>query len=186
MVTDLSKRYPASKFVCVGFSMGGNLIHMAQQYPEARFVGIGGPKMAAAGVHSWFPLDKLSVRGYVEVLRHYREIVGIRREVKRRFLAERPVVFIGVDAPDFNLDLELALKNAGMDPSEIDYVNAHGTSTPKGDEGEAGAVERTFGDHAKNLSERVIYLVHGADVRHTGVKNAERLARGEESELPVE
>ena len=48
--------------------------------------------------------------------------------------------------------MKMALKNAGMDPSEIDYVNAHGTSTPKGDEGEAGAVERTFGDHAKNLS----------------------------------
>ena len=48
--------------------------------------------------------------------------------------------------------MKMALKNAGIDPTEIDYVNAHGTSTPKGDEGEAGAVERTFGEHAKNLS----------------------------------
>jgi 3-oxoacyl-[acyl-carrier-protein] synthase II len=48
--------------------------------------------------------------------------------------------------------MKMALKNSGMDPTEIDYVNAHGTSTPKGDEGEAGAVERAFGDHAKNLS----------------------------------
>lgn len=77
--------------------------------------------MAAAGVHSWFPLDKLSVRGYVEVLRHYREIIGIRRELKNRFLAERPAVFIGVDAPDFNLDLELALKNSGI--PTVHYVS---------------------------------------------------------------
>ncbi len=105
-----------------GDLLGGALVQaLRQRIPRARFVGIGGPKMAAAGVHSWFPLDKLSVRGYVEVLWHYREIVGIRRELKRRFLAERPVVFIGVDAPDFNLDLELALKNAGI--PTVHYVS---------------------------------------------------------------
>ena len=105
-----------------GDLLGAALVQaLRQRMPQARFVGIGGPKMVAAGVHSWFPLDKLSVRGYVEVLRHYREITGIRRELKRRFLAERPAVFIGVDAPDFNLDLELALKNSGI--PTVHYVS---------------------------------------------------------------
>jgi lipid-A-disaccharide synthase len=89
--------------------------------PDLRFVGIGGPKMMAAGVESLFPMEKLSVRGYVEVLRHYREIIGIRRNLKKFFLRERPSVFIGVDAPDFNLDLEMALKVDGI--PTVHYVS---------------------------------------------------------------
>ncbi len=89
--------------------------------PDLRFVGIGGPKMMAAGVESLFPMEKLSVRGYVEVLRHYREIIGIRRDLKKFFLRERPSVFIGVDAPDFNLDLEMALKADGI--PTVHYVS---------------------------------------------------------------
>ena len=71
--------------------------------PTARFYGIGGPKMDGQGFESWFPLEKLAVRGYAEVLRHYREISGIRNTLKKRLLAEPPDIFIGVDAPDFNL-----------------------------------------------------------------------------------
>ena len=82
--------------------------------PQARFFGIGGPKMDGKGFDSWYPLEKLAVRGYVEVLRHYREISGIRRELKKRLLADPPDVFIGVDAPDFNLDLEKSLKRQGI------------------------------------------------------------------------
>lgn len=78
--------------------------------PEVQFVGIGGPKMQAVGMQVLFPMEKLAVRGYVEVLRHYREIVGIRRKLRDYFLSNRPDLFIAVDAPDFNLDLELALK----------------------------------------------------------------------------
>lgn len=78
--------------------------------PEVQFVGIGGPKMQAVGMQVLFPMEKLAVRGYVEVLRHYREIVGIRRKLREYFLANRPDMFIAVDAPDFNLDLELVLK----------------------------------------------------------------------------
>jgi lipid-A-disaccharide synthase len=62
--------------------------------------------MARHGFDAWWPHDKLAVRGYVEVLKHYREIAGIRRELCGRLLRERPDAFIGVDAPDFNLDLE--------------------------------------------------------------------------------
>lgn len=70
--------------------------------------------MAERGFQAWWPSDKLAVRGYVEVLRHYREIVGIREQLKKRFLDQRPDIFIGVDAPDFNLDLESALKAEGI------------------------------------------------------------------------
>ena len=89
--------------------------------PNAQFYGIGGPKMAGQGFKAWHPLEKLAVRGYVEVLKHYREISGIRRDLKRRLLADPPDVFIGVDAPDFNLALEKSLKQRGI-PS-IHYVS---------------------------------------------------------------
>lgn len=89
--------------------------------PDALFYGIGGPKMAGQGFVAWHPLEALAVRGYVEVLKHYREISGIRRDLKRRLLSDPPDVFIGVDAPDFNLDLEKALKQRGI-PS-IHYVS---------------------------------------------------------------
>ena len=89
--------------------------------PDAVFYGIGGPKMIGQGFTAWYPLEKLAVRGYVEVLRHYREISGIRSDLKRRLLADPPDVFIGIDAPDFNLALEKALKQLGI-PS-IHYVS---------------------------------------------------------------
>ena len=83
--------------------------------PGLKSFGIGGPQMAAQGFDAWWPSEKLAVRGYVEVLRHYREIVGIRDRLRERLLStDRPDVFIGVDAPDFNLDLEAALKAQGV------------------------------------------------------------------------
>lgn len=84
------------------------------RWPGLTSHGIGGPRMQAAGFEAWWSSDRLAVRGYVEVLRHYREIVGIRRALKNRLLAERPGLFIGVDAPDFNLALEADLKKAGI------------------------------------------------------------------------
>jgi len=84
------------------------------RWPSLASVGIGGPQMAKRGFQAWWPSDKLAVRGYVEVLRHYREIVGIREQLKQRLLAQRPDIFVGVDAPDFNLDLEAALKAQGI------------------------------------------------------------------------
>src|SRR5262245_1099704 len=86
-----------------------------------RFAGIGGPRMEALGFESHYPMDKLSVRGYAEVLMHYREIMGIRRRMAKSLLAERPDVFIGVDASDFNLGLERQLKDAGI--PAIHYVS---------------------------------------------------------------
>jgi lipid-A-disaccharide synthase len=84
------------------------------RWPGLATAGIGGPKMRALGFDAWWPSDKLAVRGYVEVLRHYREIAGIRRQLAERLIAERPDAFIGIDAPDFNLGLEATLKSAGL------------------------------------------------------------------------
>lgn len=100
----------ASGDLLAGLLLGG----MKQRWPDLRTGGIGGPQMAAHGFQPWWPYEKLAVRGYVEVLRHYREIVGIRRQLKERVLRERPDLFIGVDAPDFNLDLETDLRQAGL------------------------------------------------------------------------
>ncbi|MES2041689.1 MAG: lipid-A-disaccharide synthase [Pseudomonadota bacterium] len=82
--------------------------------PDARMHGIGGPRMAEHGFINDWPMDKLSVRGLFEVLAHYREISGIRKQLREQLLLEKPDVFIGVDAPDFNLDLEIQLKRAGI------------------------------------------------------------------------
>jgi lipid-A-disaccharide synthase len=105
-----------------GDLLGAHLISaLAGQRPELRFSGIGGPKMQALGFDSLYPMDKLSVRGYAEVLRHYREITGIRRQLAARLLDDPPSIFIGVDAPDFNLDLERGLKSAGI--PTVHYVS---------------------------------------------------------------
>lgn len=94
-----------------GLLLGG----VRERWPHASTSGIGGPQMQAQGFEAWWPSEKLAVRGYVEVLRHYREIVGIRRQLQQRLLQDtRPDLFIGVDAPDFNLDLEAGLKAAGV------------------------------------------------------------------------
>ncbi|MEP7280837.1 MAG: lipid-A-disaccharide synthase [Rubrivivax sp.] len=84
------------------------------RWPDWRGVGIGGPKMAAQGFEAWWPSDRLAVRGYVEVLRHYRAIKAVRDALAQRLLADPPGAFIGVDAPDFNLGLEARLKAAGV------------------------------------------------------------------------
>jgi len=89
--------------------------------PGIEFAGIGGPRMAAEGFESHFPMEKLSVRGYAEALRHYREIMGIRRELAKGMLRDRPDLFIGVDSSDFNLGLERKLKDAGV--PAIHYVS---------------------------------------------------------------
>jgi lipid-A-disaccharide synthase len=85
------------------------------------FAGIGGPRMEAQGFESHYSMEKLSVRGYAEVLSSYREILAIRRRLTKSLLAERPDLFIGVDASDFNLGLERRLRDAGI--PAIHYVS---------------------------------------------------------------
>ncbi|MFT3850124.1 MAG: lipid-A-disaccharide synthase [Propionivibrio sp.] len=115
------------RFAIVAGEASGDLLasHLIQalkaKLPNAVFYGIGGPKMQGQGFDVWYPLEKLAVRGYVEVLKHYREILRIRNDLKRRLLADPPDVFIGVDAPDFNLGLEKLLKLHGI--AAIHYVS---------------------------------------------------------------
>lgn len=97
------------------------LAALKRHLPTASFVGIGGPKMQREGFDAWWPSETLAVRGYAEVLRHYRAITRVRRQLLSRLLAERPDVFIGVDAPDFNLWLEKRLKAKGI--PAIHYVS---------------------------------------------------------------
>jgi len=98
-----------------GDLLASHLIKALQQHvPDARFYGIGGPKMQAVGFEALWPAEKLAVRGYAEVIKHYRELAGIRRKLRDRLLADRPDVFIGIDAPDFNLWLEARVKSAGI------------------------------------------------------------------------
>jgi len=87
---------------------------MRHRWPTAKAQGIGGPRMAEQGFEAWWPHERLAVRGYVEVLRHYRGIVAIRRQLFERLKADPPSVFVGVDAPDFNLDLERQLLSIGV------------------------------------------------------------------------
>ena len=101
----------ASGDLLAGLLLGG----LRQRWPDLVAQGIGGPRMAEQGFQSWWPHDRLSVHGFSwELLRRYREILGIRRQLKDRLLANPPHVFIGIDAPDFNLDLEADLRAAGV------------------------------------------------------------------------
>jgi lipid-A-disaccharide synthase len=109
------------RFALVAGETSGDLLAglllsgMRERWPGQRSYGIGGPRMAEQGFDAWWPSERLAVRGYIEVLRHYRGIVAIRRRLRERLMGpERPDLFIGVDAPDFNLDLEADLKAQGV------------------------------------------------------------------------
>lgn len=105
-----------------GDLLGAHLIGALKPHlPGVQFVGIGGPRMRSTGMQALFPMEKLAVRGYVEVARHYLEIVSIRRRLAAHFLRHPPVCFIGIDAPDFNLGLEERLKEAGI--PTVQYVS---------------------------------------------------------------
>ena len=110
----------ARRFAMVAGEPSGDLLAgllldgLQARWPGVETVGIGGPHMLARGFESWWPQEKLAVRGYIEVLRHYAEIAGIRRQLKARLLREWPGLFIGIDAPDFNLDLEAGLRGRGI------------------------------------------------------------------------
>jgi lipid-A-disaccharide synthase len=105
-----------------GDLLGAALIRAIKaRWPQAEFYGICGPKMVAEGARAIYPTEKLSVRGYIEVLRHLREIAGIRSSIYREIVRDRPDVFIGIDAPDFNLALEAKLKNVGV--RTVHYVS---------------------------------------------------------------
>lgn len=118
---------PAPVFALVageasGDQLGAGLITaLRAHYPDARFVGVGGPLMVAAGLDAWYPADRLAVMGLVEVLRHLPELLRLRADLRRRLTTLRPAAFIGIDAPDFNLALERQLKRSGI--RTVHYVS---------------------------------------------------------------
>lgn len=105
-----------------GDLLGSHLIHaLKQKRADLEFIGIAGPKMIGEGAQSLFPIERLSVRGYLEVLRHLWGLLKLRRQLLNHFADNPPDLFIGIDAPDFNFWLEKKLKNKGI--KAIHYVS---------------------------------------------------------------
>ncbi|MFO7859394.1 MAG: lipid-A-disaccharide synthase [Ectothiorhodospiraceae bacterium] len=105
-----------------GDYLGAGLMRaLRERCPDVRFEGVGGQRMAAEGLETLYPLESLSVMGLVEVCRHLPRLVGIRRDLGQRFQADPPDVFIGIDAPDFNLGLEKRLRRHGV--PTVHYVS---------------------------------------------------------------
>jgi lipid-A-disaccharide synthase len=94
-----------------GDALGAALIQaVRRRRPSVRFAGIAGPRMEAAGCEAWVSMERLAVRGFSEVVAHLPALIALRRGIGRRFIASRVPVFVGIDAPDFNLGLERRLK----------------------------------------------------------------------------
>ncbi len=122
MTTDASPLFVLVAGEASGDVLGADLIAaLRRRIPGARFAGVGGPHMAAAGMDIWHSSDALSVMGFVEVIRHLPALWAVRKDVVARTLQARPTAFIGIDAPDFNLPIERKFKCAGI--RTVHYVS---------------------------------------------------------------
>lgn len=156
-----------------GDQLGADLIEaLRARFPDARFVGVGGPRMRAVGFDAWHDIAELSVMGLAEVLRHLPRLLRLRKSLAERLTALKPDVFIGIDAPDFNLGLEKRLKQAGL--RTVHYVSP---SIWAWRENRA----RKIGESADRVlclfpMEPAIYAKYGVDARFVGHPLADRFA----------
>lgn len=148
-----------------GDLLGAGLIdELRKRYPDAEFAGIGGEQMRASGFDAWHDASELAVMGLSEVLRHLPRLLRLRREFRRRLLAWQPDVFIGIDAPDFNLGVEKWLRQRGL--RTVHYVSP---SVWAWREKRAEKIGRSA-DRVLCLfpMEPAIYARHGVDARFVG------------------
>jgi lipid-A-disaccharide synthase len=154
-----------------GDLLGAGLVEaLRQRYPDAQFAGVAGPKMRAAGVEAWFDASELAVMGLTEVLRHLPRLLLLRGRLRRRLLAWQPDVFIGIDAPDFNLGLERRLKQAGI--RTVHYVSPSIWAWRAGRAAKIGqSADRVL---CLFPMEPPVYAEHGVDARYVGHPLAEQ------------
>ncbi|WIG55069.1 MAG: lipid-A-disaccharide synthase [Rhodanobacteraceae bacterium] len=154
-----------------GDLLGAELIEaLRTRHPEAKFVGVGGPRMRAAGLDAWHDIAELSVMGFAEVLRHLPRLLRLRASLARRLIALQPDAFIGIDAPDFNFGLERKLKDAGV--PVVHYVSP---SIWAWRENRAEKIGKST-DTVLCLfpMEPPLYAKHGVDARFVGHPLADR------------
>ena len=172
-MSDGRKRFALVAGEASGDQLGAGLVEaLRQRHPGAEFAGIGGDAMRAAGVDTWWDAGELAVMGLAEVLRHLPRLLRLRRELRERVLAWRPDVFIGIDAPDFNLGVERWLKRRGV--ATVHYVSP---SVWAWRESRASKL----GESADLVlclfpMEPAIYARHGVDARFTGHPLADAIA----------
>ncbi len=148
-----------------GDMLGADLIRQLRvRYPEARFVGVGGPQMAAEGMNIWVDCEELAVMGLVEVLRHLPRLLRLRKQLRQRLLDLRPHLFIGIDAPDFNLGLERRLREAGI--PTVHYVSPSIWAWRQSRAARIGQCADTV--LCLLPFEPALYQAHGVDARFVG------------------
>jgi len=155
-----------------GDQLGAGLVHvLRERFPGAEFAGIGGEGMRAAGMDTWFDASELAVMGLAEVLSHLPRLLRVRRALRERVLAWKPDVFVGIDAPDFNLGVERWLKQRGV--RTVHYVSP---SVWAWRESRAEKIGRSA-DRVLCLfpMEPAIYARHGVDARFVGHSLADAL-----------
>ena len=173
MTTAAKRRIAIVAGEASGDLLGAGLIHaLRERWPDAEFAGIGGDRMREAGFDAWHDAGELAVMGLAEVLRHLPRLLRLRRALRERVLAWRPDVFIGIDAPDFNLGVERWLKARGV--ATVHYVSP---SVWAWREGRAAKIGRSA-DRVLCLfpMEPAIYAKHGVDARFVGHPLADTMA----------
>ncbi|XQA61542.1 lipid-A-disaccharide synthase [Xanthomonas sacchari] len=160
-----------------GDLLGAGLIEaLRARYPDAEFAGVGGEAMRQAGCQTWFDASELAVMGLLEVLRHLPRLLKLRRALRERLLAWRPDVFVGIDAPDFNLGVERWLKQRGL--RTVHYVSPSVWAWREQRAAKIGA----SADLVLCLfpMEPPIYAKHGVDARFVGHPMADAIALHED------